>query len=357
MRIVVLVAYSWLQLCSIAGQREVPRAPIKRTRHHCKGCVIEHAPFQTCDFGYNRQCSEKAGCLRKDGRCLEMPANEPQNHIRCCCLPENGVTGHSSCEVVDFWYVPPLYHQCVVDCCQHRPCGVGCAEEGEGCGDALPPYSGKCYVMLNATASEQTQKNCCLWKGGVDCLSELGENCCMEAQVQPGQRCQAPPGDCLAKRSTTLPPTTQLSNDVSAVVALAAVFLTLAAGSVACLVVRRRQDCPQQREHLLVPQAGPCMPLEDLPPCSMRAALIVSCSSFTGGFEPIQDAHEQGERLKTTFQELSFNKVKHERCRPPRSSGRCWRASCGNWTGNPTCCLFYTSSPMVLKLRATPLRQ
>ena len=252
--LVVLVAY--LELCSANVRQQWPQPPLRRTRHHCNACFLDESPHETCDFRLERTCTEKAGCLRPDARCLEAPLHGSLDfHMRCCCLPENGVTSTSLCSVVNFFNVPFRFQHCILKCCEYHNCGNGCAAKEEGCGDALPPFEGPCRIVANATAAEQTTANCCLWSKGVSSTSSQQEPCCLEAAVHPGQVCQATQAACMIKPTISPLPASDsgLSPGVCVVVV---VLFGLVAGVV--VLFSRRQPGHAGRERLLR-EAGPAV--------------------------------------------------------------------------------------------------
>ncbi|CAE7943094.1 unnamed protein product [Symbiodinium sp. KB8] len=305
--LVVLVAY--LDLCSANARQQWPQPPLRRTRHHCNACFLDETPRETCDFQLKRTCTEKAGCLRPDARCLEAPYAD--YHMRCCCLPENGVTSTSLCGVVGFLNMPLRFNHCILKCCEHHNCGNGCAAKEEGCGDALPPFEGPCRIVANATAAQQTNANCCLWSKGVSCTSSQQEPCCLEAAVHPGQVCQPTQAACMIK------PTPLPASGSGLLLPVCMVVVLVLVGLVAAVVMpcSRRQPGHAGRERLLR-EAGPAVSLVEVPAASKRCVVVISCGKFTGGspsLDAIDSAHDQGSRVCKLFQdELGFDVVQHE---------------------------------------------
>ena len=311
---VVLVAY--LELCSANVRLQWPQPPLERKRLHCNGCFLDRLPgTRTCDFQYGSKCTKEAGCLRVDARCLEGPLPGFSDPMRCCCLPGDGVTNTSLCDIVNFISVPFLFTHCQLRCCEHRKCGPGCAGQDEECGEALPPYGGPCRISINATAAQQSEANCCLWGRGVDCASQQQVPCCLEADVHPWQVCQATQAACMLKpTTTTLSPLP--ANDSALLPAVCSAVLLLLLVAVLFLVCRKRQHGVEGRDRLLR-EAGPSVSLVEVVPASKRCAIVISCSKFAGGSPSLDDidkAHEQGSQVCKLFQEeLSFDIVSHEK--------------------------------------------
>ena len=136
----------------------------------------------------------------------------------------------------------------------------------------------------------------------------------MEADVRPGQICQATQAACFVKPSTTMSPQPASGITLPKTICVTGALLLLLGLLIGMAVARFRGRDHESRERLLR-ESGPAVPLVEVSPTGMRVAVVITCGKFTGGnpsLENLDGAHEQGLRVDKLFRDgLGFDFVQH----------------------------------------------